>query len=245
MSFRPCRRCGIFSSAARTAVAGEARPEIHARCHAGFAAAHEPAAVDDREALGLRAVRRNRHRAVGEDAVDVHREKPDARPAGTGDTGTRKPDTGKQGTSASVLRFQVAPSKSSSSSRPPTRNGPPRSPQPPGDGLDDLFLGGPERGLQFRGEGHGQVQRAEAQGRGLERSEMLLGEPGDQLGAETVRAPALVQDDQPVRCARATRGWRPGRGARGSAGRRPRNSARIRRRSSRRPRRPGAPSRRR
>ena len=73
------------------------------------------------------------------------------------------------------------------------------SADPRRDRLDQLGPGRAKGLLELGGEGYRQVEGADAQGRGLEREEMLLGQAGNQLGTEAMGAPALVQDDQAVR----------------------------------------------
>jgi hypothetical protein len=52
--------------------------------------------------------------------------------------------------------------------------------------------------FEFGGERHRQVERGDPQRGGLEGGELLLDQAGDEFGAETVGAAALVQDDQPA-----------------------------------------------
>ena len=52
--------------------------------------------------------------------------------------------------------------------------------------------------FELGGEGDGEVEGADAQGRGFEVEKVLLGEARDELGAEAVGAAAFVEDDEAV-----------------------------------------------
>src|SRR5690606_2003552 len=72
------------------------------------------------------------------------------------------------------------------------------SADPVGDVCDGGVAGGAIGVLELGGEGHGHVERGDAQGRGLEVEEVFLGQTGDELGTEAVGASALVDDDEAV-----------------------------------------------
>src|SRR4051812_20589150 len=69
-------------------------------------------------------------------------------------------------------------------------------PDPRRNAVDDLVVGRTEDFLEFGGEGDGEVERGDAQGRSLQRGEVRFGKARDELGAEAVGAAAFVQDDE-------------------------------------------------